>query len=319
MYRKIRPLNLNSVPEIKVNDELPLLPFSSRVRDKPRLQTQMPQVPTIKRKLFSHKHFTVGIVHILKKERKEKAEQTESSTLPSLNKTQSLTHFAQLCIQRPREIIELGQIISRLPSNVDYLNKLLHFPRPKCYEGKKTLVLDLDETLAHSVKNPSQNFIKIKVTEEVSINIAIRPFALDLLKSASQDFEIIIFTASQYRYANAIINHLDPMKKYISQRLYREHCYEFFGNFIKDLRIIGDRDLKDVVLVDNCLVSFALQPDNGIPISTWTTDPNDTQLRLLIDYLRILKSARDVRSVNHTVFGLSSLIKNFQTGTLYQS
>jgi TFIIF-interacting CTD phosphatase-like protein len=36
--------------------------------------------------------------------------------------------------------------------------------------------------------------------------------------------------------------------------------------FIKDLGIIQDRDLKDMVIVDNSIVSFAFNLDNGIPI-----------------------------------------------------
>lgn len=36
--------------------------------------------------------------------------------------------------------------------------------------------------------------------------------------------------------------------------------------YVKDLRIIKDRNLKDVVLVDNSTVSFAFNLDNGIPI-----------------------------------------------------
>jgi CTD small phosphatase-like protein 2 len=35
--------------------------------------------------------------------------------------------------------------------------------------------------------------------------------------------------------------------------------------YIKDLRVIN-RDLKDLVLVDNAAYSYAFQLDNGIPI-----------------------------------------------------
>lgn len=35
---------------------------------------------------------------------------------------------------------------------------------------------------------------------------------------------------------------------------------------IKDLRIVKNRSLKDIVLVDNRVESFGLQINNGIPI-----------------------------------------------------
>lgn len=50
------------------------------------------------------------------------------------------------------------------------------------------------------------------------------------------------------------------------------------GCFIKDLRIISNRQLKDIVIIDNLIHSFGLQIDNGIPIMDFTDDPNDKEL-----------------------------------------
>ncbi|OMJ73939.1 hypothetical protein SteCoe_27283 [Stentor coeruleus] len=309
MYSKIRPLNLEDMMKAKNDEETPYVPMTSRVRDKPRFDTVKITIPMLTRRSFSYKHLTIGVTQVSKNIIKDKEESCGTSALPLLQKSPNLAYFTQLYIQRPKEILALSKLVKELPMQIDYLSKTLFLPRIKGYEGKKTLVLDLDETLTHSVKSPNQSHVRINITEDSVVNINIRPYAQDLLKVASQDFEIVIFTASQYKYANAILDHLDPMKKYIHYRLYRENCYEFNGHFIKDLRILGNRDMKDVVLVDNSLVSFALQVDNGIPISTWTMDLKDTQLRLLMEYLRLIKTARDVRQVNRNVFGLSKLVK----------
>lgn len=47
------------------------------------------------------------------------------------------------------------------------------------------------------------------------------------------------------------------------------------GFYIKDLRIIAERDLKDIVLVDNLSHSFGFQIDNGIPILEWHDNKDD--------------------------------------------
>jgi CTD small phosphatase-like protein 2 len=47
------------------------------------------------------------------------------------------------------------------------------------------------------------------------------------------------------------------------------------GFFIKDLRIITNRGLKDIVMVDNLVHSFGLQLTNGIPILDFINNKND--------------------------------------------
>ena len=75
----------------------------------------------------------------------------------------------------------------------------------------------------------------------------------------SKIYEIIIFTASTQAYAEAIVNYIDPHNKLINYVLTRKHCMQTKnGFFIKDLRIITNRNLKDIVIVDNLLISFGL-------------------------------------------------------------
>jgi CTD small phosphatase-like protein 2 len=55
-----------------------------------------------------------------------------------------------------------------------------------------------------------------------------------------------------------VINLLDPTKKLVKYRLYREACLRVENTFIKDLNVLG-RDINKTIIVDNALHSFAYQ------------------------------------------------------------
>lgn len=65
--------------------------------------------------------------------------------------------------------------------------------------------------------------------------------------------------------------------------------------YVKDLRIISDRNLKDIILVDNSIVSFAFNLDNGVPISGFVRQKNDEEFLYLVSYLEEIYSFPDVR------------------------
>lgn len=57
------------------------------------------------------------------------------------------------------------------------------------------------------------------------------------------------------------------------------------GFFIKDLRIIRNRDINRMLIVDNLTHSFGLQLDQGVVILEYHNDPNDKELLYIADYL----------------------------------
>merc|ERR1712226_1241847 len=76
-------------------------------------------------------------------------------------------------------------------------------------------------------------------------------------------------------------------------RLFREACTRYPNGYVKDLSKLG-RDLKDVIIIDNSPICYALQPANAIPIKTWRNDMND---RELLDLIPILYSLADVEDI----------------------
>jgi CTD small phosphatase-like protein 2 len=108
-----------------------------------------------------------------------------------------------------------------------------------------------------------------------------------------------------------VLDHLDPTHTLIQHRLYRDSCVQVEGIYIKDLRVLADRKLSELVIVDNAAYSFGYQIDNGIPIISWHDDPFDKELYNLIDYMKGLVVAHDVRDVNRQTFRLRTFYTDY--------
>ena len=109
-----------------------------------------------------------------------------------------------------------------------------------------------------------------------NIYVKVRPYAQEFIQNVSKYYEIVIFTASISKYASPLLDILDKEKN-IKYRLYRDHCTYINGIFIKDLKRLN-RNLKDVIIVDNSPLAFAFDSENGLPIKTWYDDPDDIEL-----------------------------------------
>lgn len=46
-------------------------------------------------------------------------------------------------------------------------------------------------------------------------------------------------------------------------------------SYVKDLRVLGNRDLSKVVLIDNAPHSYLFQKNNGVPIVSFYDDTED--------------------------------------------
>ena len=176
---------------------------------------------------------------------------------------------------------------------------------PNKTDNRKTLVLDLDETLIHSAFEPFIPRDDITLTmkmkdNDIIIHVLKRPYLDEFLNIVTQKYEVVIFTASISDYANPLLDQLDPMKK-ISHRLFREHCTKADnGLFIKDLNRLG-RDLKNVIIIDNNPVSFIANKANGLPILTWHSIQSDNELIKLIPLLTYLSNVDDIRPIINKV------------------
>ena len=69
---------------------------------------------------------------------------------------------------------------------------------------------------------------------------------------------------------------------------------------MKDLRIFLDRNVNEMLIVDDRVCSFAFQLENGIPVKPFEgKDVSDDELLYLVKYLKTLcKEEQDLRKAN---------------------
>ncbi|XP_030442379.1 uncharacterized protein LOC115664510 isoform X2 [Syzygium oleosum] len=228
-----------------------------------------------------------------------------------------VTHHSKICDQalansRPADSVEMDSFdpILFIKNFLDLsdleANSLPALLPEETMRGKHiTLVLDLDETLVHSTLEPCIADFTIQVSlnmEQHTFYVRQRPFLKTFLERVSEMFEIVLFTASQRFYAEQLLDHLDPDRKFFSRREYRETCVLSDGIFTKDLTVLGV-DLAKVAIVDNSPQVFRWQVNNGIPIMSWFDDPLDRELISLLPFLETLVEADDVRPIIAKRFG----------------
>jgi len=192
---------------------------------------------------------------------------------------------------------------------------------------RKTLILDLDGTLICTSRHIAPGISNEKILPfmaaasffdkddgfPTSVIFQIRPYVRKLLKVLNIFYEIIVFTAGKSSYAKAIVNAIDPQKKFISYILNRSHCIMTPTRVLKDLRILGNRDLKDIIILDNSVISFSEQLDNGIYIPTFEGNPNDNELLKIIDFLKEIAEVKDIRPYVSEFSGIKKLYEEYKS------
>lgn len=223
---------------------------------------------------------------------------TVISPMPDEYEDQILRILGQKAVANYNSIMDLNDLISfegqesfQLMRQLRSRAQMKHFsgqialgPR-SINDHRKTLILDLDETLVHCATDKNAlvsidtSFMVNFMGKEFEVYVQYRPFMKEFLQIVNQDFEVVIFTASQKVYADALLNIIDKEvgAKVTPIRLFRDSCVLVDQTFVKDLRAIK-RDLKDVVIVDNAVEAFSFQTTNGIPIKSWFCEADDVEL-----------------------------------------
>ena len=106
---------------------------------------------------------------------------------------------------------------------------------------------------------------------------------------------------------------MDPDKKYFKYRLYRNNCslVDVDGTkfYVKDLDIFHQHyNLKDIVIIDNSVLSFIYHLENGIPIVPCYKEDKDGALYIVGLYLLHIFKEDDLRKSNKKYINLDSFL-----------
>lgn len=194
------------------------------------------------------------------------------------------------------------------------INSRFDISNPPANFAKKTLVLDLDETLIHSLSQYSSSFVNKSKGRQIEIKIANqmatlyyiykRPCVDEFLNTVKHWFNLVCFTASIKEYADPVIDYLESSVREPGQdnlfqmRLYREHCtWKENVGYVKNLNLCGQQDMSKLLIIDNSPVSYSKNKNNGVMIEGWINDPHDLELMNLLPLLNALRYCSDVRDI----------------------
>ena len=255
--------------------------------------------------------------------RREKNHKEKITALTNKQTIKNLNEYIRQCLEIIPDLYELKEKMPRCKTKIN----------PNFSKDKKIALFDLDETIVHCNGEINMNNIdslsmqsdaRIKVhlpggKREATIGINIRPHWEEALSKIKDKYHIVAFTASHESYADSVLNCLDPNHKYFEYRLYRAHCVlcimDEMKFYVKDLKILEDNyDLKDIVIIDNSVLSFAYHLDNGIPISPFYDSKVDTELLDIADFLVKYADENDIRDKLKEVYKLNEyleILKNY--------
>jgi len=164
------------------------------------------------------------------------------------------------------------------------------------------VILDLDETLIHSVESLIDRPPDFNCGP---YSVYMRPGLTDFLSRLRERFRIAIWTSSSRDYADCIVCHTFPASYPLEFMWCRERCTLRLDDdtrkpyWLKNLRKVkrGGHDLSRVVCVDDSPEKHSLNYGNLVRVRAYLGEAEDNELPRLLQYLEVLDKAPDVRRV----------------------
>ncbi len=167
---------------------------------------------------------------------------------------------------------------------------------------KPLLVLDLDETLVHTLEKPLSRPADLQVC---GFHVYLRPHLREFLVAMQEVFDLAVWSAGSSDYVEPTVEKLfaglnAPLFVWSSRRCTRRFDHEVHDvYYIKDLRKVKKKgfDLRRVLIVEdlerNCERNFG----NAVYVRAFEGCSEDSELKSLAAYLKTLASQPNFRTV----------------------
>lgn len=164
------------------------------------------------------------------------------------------------------------------------------------------LILDIDETLAHATNRLDLGPSDFSCWD---YEIYRRPYLNEFLAEVSQYYELAVWSSAGSMYVPEMIKNLFPEQYDLRfvwsgvrcNRKFNPEIGDYF--WIKDLKKVRrlGYNLDRVVMIDDSPEKLSRHYGNLVKISPFEGNPNDTELRDMIPFLKHLSTLDNVRCV----------------------
>ena len=207
---------------------------------------------------------------------REAAWKLSDNTKTELNSHENLVKYVPLrefsgegeplagCVYLPEDYVKIQKISLQPTRPSSHLVAKILGNQPWYLWGRKTIVLDLDETLFTNKD--------VDWDSNSSDNAALRPFHKPFISACKKHFEVVVWTRSSYGYAKKkckLLN-LDDVPL-----LSGWNDCDYLG--AKPLYKLN-REASKMLLVDDDKVHLSANPRSQLLISPWNGDINDVEL-----------------------------------------
>ncbi len=179
---------------------------------------------------------------------------------------------------------------------------------------KQLLILDLDNTLIYADLKPMSNYDFKFTCKGDQIWVKKRPQLNYFLNNVATNFDLAIWSASCKEYVNEIIKHIFKDIKLVFVYTEKQTITKFtFDDFENTMRQYTTKDLKKIwsskkkfkmynksntLILDDIPENFRNNRGNGINITGYYGNVNDTELNRIYKMLEKIKITDNVRIVN---------------------
>lgn len=167
------------------------------------------------------------------------------------------------------------------------------------------VILDLDETLVYAA-DEAQAIEQACDFTVFDYAVWKRPHLASFLMQLFEWFDVGIWTASDTRYAQAIVSHILPDPEQLqflwarnrcTQRFDREHNSFYWIKNLNKVKWVLRRPLSQMLMIDDSPEKLERHYGNLLMVTPYFGDAYDTELRQLVPYLAQLRSVENLRSL----------------------